>query len=188
MGKQRSRSTKKEEDDGNSMEPNDGVLSDPKSSRKSTFRDRWRKYGGGGGDNNKKEWMNGCGGGIKPSTDNLEEPDDHFGPPMLTIEVDPTKEIDLTHRERPKTEAQMAQEFASAAREAVRLQMKELGNEECLDHDECGGGNTSDGSTAVDVIDASMRSLPPPNMNPTSLLESFGTAKVRQRGCGIFFA
>lgn len=136
------------------MEPNDGT-SEPKS-RKSTLRP-WKKYSG------NKEWTNGCGSPV---------PDDSgefgHGPPILTIEVDESKEIDLTHRVRQKSEKEMDKEFALAAREAVLSQMEELGDE-CSD-EECATSSE---------FDSSARSLPPPNMNPTSLLEAFGTAKVR---------
>ncbi|CAJ1931564.1 unnamed protein product [Cylindrotheca closterium] len=204
MGRsRRSKSTEKEEED-NSMEPNDGdaVVSLSKS-RKSTFRDRWRKISGGGSNGN--EWMNGCGGAT-PNTDDSDELGEIIGPPVLTIEVDPTKEIDLNLRVRQKTQSQMSQEFASAAREAVKLQMKELRTED-EENDECVGNacqqervadadadasdpvDGSNGSSRdsgemkdafLEVSERSQRSLPPPYMNPTILLESFGTAKVQE--------
>lgn len=164
MGRARSKSTENEDAD-NSMEPNDGV-SEPKSRSKSSTSGglgRWIKFAAGSSGN--KQWLNGCGD--MPADGSSGGLDGH-NPPILTIEVDTQQEVDLSHRVRQKTELQMSQEFASAARQAVQSQMKLLEAEtSCVD-----------GECEEAEIDGSARSLPPPNMNPTSLLESFGSAKV----------
>mmetsp|Transcript_28971 Transcript_28971/g.69958 ORF Transcript_28971/g.69958 Transcript_28971/m.69958 type:complete len:395 (-) Transcript_28971:415-1599(-) len=176
VGRSRSRSTEKDYDvdDQQSMEPNDGTSeptnkSSSNGNKKSTFPLRWKKFSGG---NNNKEWANGCGGGMmsSPGDDDAGSDELDDGPPILTIEVDQSKEIDLSHRVRQKTEAQMSKEFALAARRAVQNQMNILREElDCSNREDCG-----------DEMDGSARSQPPPDMAPTSLLEAFGSAKIQE--------
>lgn len=154
--------------------PEDGSGFHSKSSKKSKsgrkgknkLRDRFKQFGG------SKEWSYGCGGGeAGPFTaEDDNNSIDVEGPPILTIEVDETKEIDLTERVPKKTDAEIEKKFASAAREAVKTQMDDL---EC----QCSVDTLHN---SMNDIDLSARSMPPASMNPTSLLERFGTSKVRR--------
>lgn len=187
MGRARSRSTDKDGDaasteayDGE-QDPNNNNSNKRSSSKSSNFLARWKKFGA------PNEWANGCGD-VDPDQEGSDEIFDIQGPPILTIEVDPSKEIDLSARTRPRTIEQITNEFALAAREAVREQMRGLENTnlekfECSE-DDCASSMTNsdpDKSTRSGSaqFDQSARSMPPATMKPTSLLDSFGAARVR---------
>jgi len=87
-------------------------------------------------------------------------------PPILTIEVDQSKQINVTGRVQRKTAEQIAIEFALAAREAVDEQMQDLQDDTMCDD--------------LGEIAKSAQSTPPESMKPTSMLESFGTAKIQE--------
>lgn len=201
MGKARSKSSGRHRDinlKGSSR--TDGNTSSTKSKKGSMFQARWLKFGG------SKEWKNGCSSSLVAEGESDEARAD--GPPVLSIQVDQSKVIDLTERVRQKSDAQITREFALAAREAVKEQMETLKQQDIeLFGDECSNGscvnrtpsldgpNVSilDGSGSLGVstvtsggirtgsaeFDFSARSMPPPTMKPTPVVvDVFGAATV----------